>query len=63
MPQRLRNTSRNRYRPKADIQETRDADEFQQAGLVVRLIYSDPREGPGYLEEIDLQWTIGPGQK
>jgi len=50
-------------RPKTPIQETRDADEFQQAGVIVRLIYSDPCEGPGYLEEIDLQRTIGPGQK
>lgn len=50
-------------RPKTPIQETRDADEFQQAGVIVRLIYSDPCEGPSYLEEIDLQRTIGPGQK
>jgi len=49
-------------RPKTPIQETRDADEFHQAGAIVRLIYSDPREGYSHLEEIDLQRTIGPGQ-
>lgn len=49
-------------RPKTPIHETRDADEFQQAGVIVRLIYSDPPEGPGCLEEIDLQRTVIPGQ-
>ena len=50
-------------RPKTPIHETRDADEFQQSGVIVRLIYSDPCEGRSYLEEIDLQRTIGPGQR
>jgi hypothetical protein len=48
-------------RPKTPIQETRDADEFQQAGVIVRLIYSDPCEGPSYLVEIDLQRTTSRG--
>ncbi len=50
-------------RPKSPIQETRDADEFHQAGVIVRLIYSDATEGNAYLEEIDLQRIIGPAQK
>jgi len=50
-------------RPKTPIQETRDADEFLQAGVIVRLIYSDLYKGPSCLVEIDLQRTIGPGQK
>ena len=49
-------------RPKTPIHETRDADEFQQGGLIVRLIYSDDSENPGCLEEIELQRTIGPIQ-
>ncbi len=49
-------------RPKSPIQETRDADEFQQAGVIVRLIYSDSYAGPSSLEEIDIQRTISPGQ-
>ena len=47
-------------RPKAPIHETRDADEYLQGNAIIRLIYSDPYQGPGYLEEIDLQRTIGP---
>jgi hypothetical protein len=50
-------------RPKTPIQETRDADEFLQAGVIVRLIYSDLYKSPSCLVEIDLQRTIGPGQK
>jgi competence protein ComEC len=49
-------------RPKTPIHETRDADEFQQAGVIVRLIYSNGNRDPGCLEEIDLQRTIGPRQ-
>jgi competence protein ComEC len=48
-------------RPKSPIHETRDADEFEQAGVIVRLIYSDARESTGCLEQIDLQRTGGPG--
>lgn len=47
-------------RPKAPIHETRDADEYLQENAIIRLIYSDPYEGPGSLEEIDLQRTIDP---
>jgi hypothetical protein len=50
-------------RPKTPIQDTRDADEFPQAGVIVRLIYSDLYEGPSCLMEIDLQRTIGSEQK
>ncbi len=42
-------------RPKSPIQETRDADEFQEGDVIIRLIYADPVEGPEFLEEIDLQ--------
>ncbi len=45
-------------RPKSPIHETRDADEYLQGNAIARLIYSDPHEGPSYLEEIDLQRTI-----
>jgi hypothetical protein len=47
-------------RPKAPIHETRDADEYMQGSAIIRLIYSDSYEGPGYLEEIDVQRTIDP---
>ena len=47
-------------RPKAPIHETRDADEYLQGKVIIRLIYSDSYEGPGCLEEIDLQRTIDP---
>ncbi len=50
-------------RPKTPMHETRDADEFQQAGVIVRLIYSDSHEGTSYLQEVDLQRTIRPGQQ
>ena len=43
-------------RPKSAIHETRDADEFQQGRVIVRLIYTDS----GRLEEIDLQQTSRP---
>ncbi len=42
-------------RPKSPIQETRDADEFQDGEVIMRLIYTDSVEGSGLLEEIDLQ--------
>lgn len=47
-------------RPKAPIHETRDADEYLSGNAIIRLIYSDSYEGPGCLEEIDLQRTIDP---
>jgi len=46
-------------RPKSAIHETRDADEFQQGSVIVRLIYTDS----GRLEEIDLQQTIAPARQ
>ena len=46
-------------RPKTPIRETRDADEFQRGNVIIRLIYADTLEGPGGLEEIDLQRTTG----
>jgi hypothetical protein len=42
-------------RPKTPMHETRDADEFMQGRVIVRLIYTDS----GCLEEIDLQGTSG----
>jgi hypothetical protein len=45
-------------RPKSAIHETRDADEFHQGSVVVRLIYTDADR----LDEIDLQQTIGPAR-
>ncbi len=42
-------------RPKSPIQESRDADEFREGMVIIRLIYSDPLEGPSLLEEIALQ--------
>ncbi|HYK91464.1 MAG TPA: hypothetical protein VE398_22025 [Acidobacteriota bacterium] len=51
-------------RPKSPIQETRDADEFQEGDLIIRLIYTDPLEGASFLEEIHLQRiTVGNGRK
>jgi len=49
-------------RPKTPIREIRDADEFQQGNVIIRLIYADTPDGPGGLEEIDLQRTIGVGR-
>ena len=49
-------------RPKTPIGERRDADEFERGNVIVRLIYSDTLEGPGRLEEIDLQRTTGAGR-
>ncbi|NWG14585.1 MAG: hypothetical protein HXY20_13745 [Acidobacteria bacterium] len=49
-------------RPKTPIRETRDADEYQQGNVIIRLIYADTLEGPGGLEEIDLQHTTGMGR-
>jgi hypothetical protein len=46
-------------RPKSAIHETRDADEFQQGSVIVRLIYTES----GCLEEIDLQQTISPARQ
>ncbi len=48
-------------RPKTPLRETRDADEFQQGNVIIRLIYADTLEGPGGLVEIDLQLTTGVG--
>ena len=45
-------------RPKSPIQETRDADEFQDGDVIIRLIYADPIEGGNFLEEIDLQRSM-----
>ncbi len=42
-------------RPKSPIQETRDADEFQDGDVIMRLVYTDSVEGSDLLEEIDLQ--------
>lgn len=47
-------------RPKSPIQESRDADEFRDGMMIIRLIYSDPREDPGVLEEIDFQRVLVP---
>ncbi len=47
-------------RPKSPIGESRDADEFIQGNVIIRLIYADPSEGPSSLEEIDLQRIISP---
>ncbi len=49
-------------RPKSPIREIRDADEFQQGNVIIRLIYADTPDGPGGLEEIDLQPTTGGGR-
>jgi hypothetical protein len=46
-------------RPKSPIHESRDADEFQDGNVIIRLVYTDPLEGPSFLEEIDLQRIIG----
>jgi hypothetical protein len=46
-------------RPKTPIREKRDADEYQQGNVIIRLIYADTLDGPGGLEEIDLQRTTG----
>ena len=45
-------------RPKSPMQESRDADEFQDGNLIIRLIYSDPLAGRSVLEEIDLQHIV-----
>jgi hypothetical protein len=49
-------------RPKTPIREIRDADEYQQGNVIIRLIYADTLDGPGGLEEIDLQRTAGLGR-
>ena len=49
-------------RPKTPIREIRDADEYQQGNVIIRLIYADTLDGPGGLEEIDLQRTTGMGR-
>jgi hypothetical protein len=45
-------------RPKSPMHESRDADEFQQGNVIIRLIYADPLDGASFLEEIDLQRII-----
>jgi hypothetical protein len=45
-------------RPKTPIREVRDADEFQRGEVIIRLIYADTTDGPGGLEEIDLQPAV-----
>lgn len=47
-------------RPKSPIQESRDADEFRDGMVIIRLIYSDPLEGSSLLEEIDFQRILVP---
>ncbi len=44
-------------RPKTPIGEKRDADEYQEGNVIIRLVYADTLDGPGGLEEIDLQRT------
>jgi len=48
-------------RPKTPIREIRDADEFQQENVIIRLIYADTLDGPGGLEQIDLQRSTRAG--
>jgi hypothetical protein len=50
-------------RPKSPINESRDADEFQDGVMIVRLIYVDTPEGAGLLEEIDLQRITVPKRR
>jgi hypothetical protein len=49
-------------RPKTPIGETREADEYQQGNVIIRLVYADTVAGSGGLEEIDLQRTTRFGQ-